>query len=102
MHKRQLSETNAVIMSNGTQMSMSYMSQMIFDDQMQQSYEPPTLSLLNCTEHNRTSVVTLSAAKGLACWTERCFAALSMTGRVAGEKFHQDRGRPIPGRRLIP
>jgi len=90
MHKRQFSETNALIICIGTQVSLSHSSQMIFDDQMQQSCEPSALSLLNFHNQDRSSVVTLSAAKGLACWAERCFAALSMTGQVAGEKFHQD------------
>src|SRR5713226_5033358 len=38
--------------------------------------------IMNFNDQDRQCCVTLSAAKGLARWAERCFAALSMTGPV--------------------
>jgi hypothetical protein len=135
MHNRQLSETNAVIMSIGTLASQSSsscrdkgwggvdegalcLSSSGYDPlalrnpdesrSHKDKHKSPThphvhpLSLQNFPTPHRSSIVTLSAAKGLACWAERCFAALSMTGQVVGAKFHQDGRRTIPGRRLIP
>ena len=45
-------------------------------------------TLMKFNEQERSSVVTLSAAKGLARWAQRCFAALSMTFPVWVGKFH--------------
>ncbi len=46
---------------------------------------PPIMSF---NEQDRSGGVTLSAAKGLARWVQRCFAALSMTFPVLGVTFH--------------
>jgi len=43
---------------------------------------------MNFNEQDRSGAVTLSAAKGLARWAERCFATLSMTFPVLGVKVH--------------
>jgi len=43
---------------------------------------------MNVNDQERLGVVTLSAAKGLARWAQRCFAALSMTGPVLVIKNH--------------
>jgi hypothetical protein len=43
---------------------------------------------MNINKQDRERRVTLSAAKGLARWAERCFAALSMTIPVVVVKFH--------------
>jgi hypothetical protein len=45
------------------------------------------VALINFNEQDRSSV-TLSAAKGLARWDVRCFAALSMTFSDLVRKFH--------------
>src|SRR5712692_8722609 len=50
-------------------------------------------AIMKFNEQDRSSVVTLSAAKGLARWAQRCFAALSMTFPVLVGKFHH-RVRP--------
>src|SRR5260370_37163024 len=39
-------------------------------------------------DQDRSGGVTLSAAKGLARWAQRCFAAISMTFSVLVVKFH--------------
>src|SRR5713226_4092285 len=39
-------------------------------------------------DQDRECIVTLSAAKGLARWAERCFAALSMTRPALIVKLH--------------
>ena len=44
--------------------------------------------MMNFTDQDRQCCVTLSAAKGLARWAGRCFAALSMTGPVLIVKNH--------------
>jgi mannose-6-phosphate isomerase-like protein (cupin superfamily) len=46
-------------------------------------------------EQDWSSAVTLSAAKGLARWAERCFAALSMTLPVLVVKFHNEHAKVI-------
>ena len=46
---------------------------------------PPIMSF---NDQDRSGGVTLSAAKGLARWAQRCFAALSMIFPVLGVKFH--------------
>ena len=43
---------------------------------------------MNFNDQDRSGVVTLSAAKGLARWTQRCFARRGMTGPVLVGKFH--------------
>ena len=43
---------------------------------------------MNFHDRDRQGVVTLSAAKGLSLWAQRCFAALSMTGPVLIVKIH--------------
>ncbi len=43
---------------------------------------------MNFHDQDRQGVVTLSAAKGLSLWAQRCFAALSMTGPVLVVKIH--------------
>ena len=43
---------------------------------------------MDFNDQERSGAVTLSAAKGLARWAERCFAALSMTVPVVVGKFH--------------
>ena len=48
----------------------------------QQSHLSCPSPIMNFNDQDRQCCVTLSAAKGLARWPERCFAALSMTGRV--------------------
>src|SRR2546425_524329 len=47
--------------------------------------------IMNFHKHHRECVVTLSAAKGLSRWAERCFAALSMTGPALVVKVHYRR-----------
>src|SRR5260370_30497379 len=44
--------------------------------------------IMNFHDQDRQAVVTLSAAKGLSLWAQRCFAALSMTGPVLLVKIH--------------
>jgi len=44
--------------------------------------------MMKFNDQERSGVVTLSAAKGLARWAQRCFAALSMTLPVLVGKFH--------------
>ncbi len=44
--------------------------------------------MMNFNDQDRQCCVTLSAAKGLARWAGRCFAALSMTGPVLIVKNH--------------
>ncbi len=44
--------------------------------------------MMKFNEQDRLGVVTLSAAKGLFRWAQRCFAALSMTLPVLVVKFH--------------
>ncbi len=46
-------------------------------------------SAAKCAVSIMVSVVTLSTAKGLARWTERCFAALSMTEPMLVGNVHQ-------------
>ena len=48
-------------------------------------------------------IVTLSAAKGLSRWAQRCFAALSMTGPVLVVKVHYrpPMGFPIPSMNFL-
>ncbi len=48
-------------------------------------------------EQDQSGVVTLSAAKGLARWAHRCFAALSMTLPVLVVKVHYRPGERIDG-----
>ncbi len=43
-------------------------------------------------DQDRSGGVTLSAAKGLSRWAQRCFAALSMTFPVLGVTFHYRAG----------
>src|SRR2546426_3516220 len=43
---------------------------------------------MNFNNQDRSCVVTLSAAKGLSRWAERCFAALSMTIPILVVKIH--------------
>ena len=43
------------------------------------------------TKQDRSCVVTLSEAKGLALRAPRCFAALSMTGPLLVVTFHHRR-----------
>jgi len=45
-------------------------------------------AIMNFHEQDRSGGVTLSAAKGLSRWAQRCFAALSMTVPVVGVTFH--------------
>jgi hypothetical protein len=40
----------------------------------------PRHAIMKFNDQDRSGVVTLSAAKGLSRWAQRCFAALSMTG----------------------
>ncbi len=47
---------------------------------------------MNFHDQDRQGVVTLSAAKGLSLWVQRCFAALSMTGPVLIVKIHYRQG----------
>src|SRR5215472_13150555 len=42
-------------------------------------------------EQDRSGAVTLSEAKGLSRWAQRCFASLSMTLPVVGVKVHNRR-----------
>jgi hypothetical protein len=42
----------------------------------------------NFNDQDRQCVVTLSAAKGLSRWAERCFASLSMTVPTLNIKIH--------------
>src|SRR6266852_1700787 len=62
--------------------------------------------MMNFNEQDRSGVVTLSAAKGLSRWAQRCFAALSMTFPVVGVKVHYRGttpcGRHAPCRCLAP
>jgi hypothetical protein len=53
---------------------------------------------MSFTKQDRSGVVTLSEAKGLARWVPRCFAALSMTGPLLVVTFHHRRwrGKPAP------
>jgi len=48
----------------------------------------PRHAIMNFHEQDRSGVVTLSAAKGLSRWAQRCFAALSMTFPVVVVKIH--------------
>src|SRR3989442_8231531 len=47
---------------------------------------PPPI--MNFNKQHRSCVVTLSAAKGLSRWAQRCFAALSMTVPALVVKIH--------------
>ncbi len=44
-------------------------------------------------DQNRECIVTLSAAKGLARWAQRCFAALSMTASPHMTSSDNEAGR---------
>jgi hypothetical protein len=59
--------------------------------------------MMNFHAQHRYRVVTLSAAKGLSRWADRCFAALSMTGLTLVVKVHY-RGylSPRQGSRACP
>src|SRR2546422_5087331 len=46
------------------------------------------LPIMNFHKPHRECVVTLSAAKGLSRWAQRCFAALSMTAPALVVKIH--------------
>ncbi len=48
-------------------------------------------AIMSFDDQDRSGGVTLSEAKGLSRWAQRCFAALSMTVPVVGVKF-QKRG----------
>jgi hypothetical protein len=45
-------------------------------------------SIMKFNNQDRPWFVTLSAAKGLSRWVQRCFAALSMTGPILIGKNH--------------
>ncbi len=53
---------------------------------------PP--SIMSFNDQDRSGGVTLSAAKGLARWAQRCFAALSMTFPVLVVKVHNRASTP--------
>ncbi len=53
------------------------------------------MPIMNFNNQDRECVVTLSAAKGLSRWAERCFAALSMTGPVLVVKVHYRASRRV-------
>jgi hypothetical protein len=54
-------------------------------------------------KQDRECVVTLSEAKGLARWAQRCFASLSMTGLVLAVKILYRAGAPkAVGARHVP
>ncbi len=47
---------------------------------------------MNFNKQDRECIVTLSEAKGLSRWAQRCFAALSMTNPVLVVKIHHRAG----------
>jgi predicted alpha/beta hydrolase len=52
---------------------------------------------MSFNEQDRSGAVTLSAAKGLSRWAERCFATLSMRFPFLVVTFHYRPGRGIDG-----
>jgi hypothetical protein len=129
MHKRQFSETNPLIMSIGTQVSLSHLSQMIIDDhQVQQSCEPPAPFCRDkgwgrvdegalCLSSSGYDPSASRNPTESSCHQDKHKAPthprlrplslqdagvhfLSLAYPV--DKIYQDEGRPLPGRRLTP
>ncbi len=59
---------------------------------------PTPGAMMSFNKQDRSYVVTLSEAKGLSRWANRCFASLSMTLLVLVVKIHHRAATPIRGK----